>query len=335
MAYSFGQCVLNCSLNSETTMEDTKLAEPEVAPDVASGVWMMTDIFVNLYFVQDLGSERWVLVDTGTALASSRIQKMARRIFGKDSRPEAIILTHGHFDHAGSVNELAATWDVNVYAHPMEMPYLTGRSSYPPAEPGVGGGLIAWLSGLYPLTPINIHKFVRPLPQDGKVPGLSGWKWLHTPGHAPGHVSLFREADGLLIAGDALATTKAESALATLSKREHLSGPPAFVVYDWGAAGKSVRMLSELKPTTIASGHGPVMQGDAVAQQLDQLADDFQRLSVPDKGRYKDRPAIVGAGGVVSVPPQTESTYPTALKIAGLVSVAGLALFAVGKLRKG
>lgn len=315
-------------------MEDTKIARPEVTPNVGSGVWMMTDIFVNLYFVQDQESDRWVLVDTGTALASSRIKKMADKLFGKETRPEAIILTHGHFDHAGSVKELAAAWDVNVYAHPMELPYLTGRSSYPPAEPAVGGGLIAWMSGLLPLTPIDIHQYVRPLPQDGKVPGLSGWKWLHTPGHAPGHVSLFREADGLLLAGDALATTKAESAFATLSKQEQLSGPPAFVVYDWAAAGKSVRELSGLQPQTIASGHGPVLQGEDLPEKLNKLADNFQRLSVPNQGRYKDRPAVVGSGGVVSVPPKTESPYPAALKIAGLVSVAGLAMLAVSKFRR-
>lgn len=315
-------------------MEEVKSNETKVTPDVAPGVWMMTDIFVNLYFVQDQDRESWVLVDTGTALASSRIQKMAAKLFGKDSRPEAIILTHGHFDHSGSVKDLAATWNVNVYAHPMEMPYLTGRSSYPPAEPAVGGGMIAWMSGLLPLTPIDIHTRVRPLPQDGKVPGLSDWKWLHTPGHAPGHVSFFRESDSVLIAGDALATTKAESVLPTILKQEYLSGPPAFVVYDWGAAGKSVKKLAELQPQTIASGHGPVMQGEGVAQKLDQLADDFQRLSLPTKGRYKDRPAVVGSGGVVSVPPSTEPTYPAAFKIAGLVSVAGLALLVFAKMRK-
>lgn len=315
-------------------MEEVKSNETKVAPDVANGVWMMTDIFVNLYFIQDQKSDHWVLVDTGTALATSRIQKMAARLFGEDNRPEAIILTHGHFDHSGSVKELAAAWDVHVYAHPMEMPYLTGRSSYPPAEPAVGGGLIALLSGLLPLTPINIQKHVHPLPQDGKVPGLSGWTWLHTPGHAPGHVSLFRKSDGVLIAGDALATTKAESVLPTLLKQEHLSGPPAFVVYDWGAAGKSVKKLADLQPQTIAAGHGPVMQGEGVAQQLDRLADDFQRLSVPQRGRYKNVPAVVGSGGVVSVPPRTEPTYPAALKIAGLVSVAGLALLVFAKMRK-
>ncbi len=315
-------------------MENHKTTQPEVEPDVANGVWMMTDIFVNLYFVQDQHSDRWVLIDTGTAVASSRIQKMAARLFGKATPPEAIILTHGHFDHSGSVKELANAWNVKVYAHPMEMPYLTGRSSYPPAEPGVGGGLIAWMSGLLPLTPIDIRQHVHSLPQDGKVPGLSGWTWLHTPGHAPGHVSLYREADGLLIAGDALATTKAESIFATLTKQEHLSGPPPYVVYDWSAAEKSVKTLSGLQPKTVASGHGPVMHGEGVAHKLNQLADDFQRLSVPQRGRYQNRPAVVGSGGVVTVPPRTEPTYPAALKIAGLVSVAGLALLAFNKLRK-
>ena len=42
---------------------------------------------------------------------------------------------------------------------------------------------------------------------------MPGWRWVHTPGHTAGHVSLFRDADRTLIAGDAFVTTKQESAL--------------------------------------------------------------------------------------------------------------------------
>ncbi|WP_347404076.1 MBL fold metallo-hydrolase [Mesorhizobium sp. WSM4976] len=41
---------------------------------------------------------------------------------------------------------------------------------------------------------------------------MPGWRWLHTPGQAPGHISLWREADHTLVAGDAFITTGQESA---------------------------------------------------------------------------------------------------------------------------
>src|SRR5690606_25960155 len=116
------------------------------------------------------------------------------------------ILTHGHFDHVGGIEQLVQEWEVPVYAHPMELPYLTGKSSYPPGDPAVGGGAIAMLSPLYPRGPIDLGPHVQPLPEDGSVPGMAGWRWIATPGHSPGHVALFRDADRTLIAGDALVT---------------------------------------------------------------------------------------------------------------------------------
>lgn len=62
------------------------------------------------------------------------------------------------------------------------------------------------------------------LPSDGSVPGPSEWRWLHTPGHTAGHVSLFRERDGLLLAGDALATVDQDSPLSMLHL--HVDAPP-------------------------------------------------------------------------------------------------------------
>src|SRR5690606_10707478 len=134
------------------------------------------------------------------------------RRFGKGSRPTAIIMTHGHFDHVGALEDLARRWNVPVYAHPMEMQYLDGTASYPPPDPGVGGGLMARLSPLYPRGPVNVGERLQPLPDDGTVPGMAGWTWIHTPGHTVGHIALWRASDRTLVAGDAFITTNQESA---------------------------------------------------------------------------------------------------------------------------
>ena len=63
---------------------------------------------------------------------------------------------------------------------------------------------MARLSSLYPRGPIDLGQRVRSLPSDGSVPGMPGWRWIFTPGHTAGHVSLWRDEDALLLAGDEL-----------------------------------------------------------------------------------------------------------------------------------
>jgi glyoxylase-like metal-dependent hydrolase (beta-lactamase superfamily II) len=259
-----------------------------VAPDLA---YLRTGI-VNLYLYGRPGapSGSWVLIDAGMPGSAARIIRAADEWIGPDSRPAAIILTHGHFDHVGAVRSLAERWDVPVYAHGLELPYLTGRSSYPPPDPTVGGGAMAAMARLYPRGPIDLSARVRALPDDGSVPGMPGWRWIHTPGHTPGHVSLFREDDRTLIAGDAFVTTKQESATAVLTQRPEIHGPPAYYTPDWEAARRSVETLAELEPLRVATGHGPPLQGTEMLADLKELARDFDRLAVPSRGRYVGRP---------------------------------------------
>src|ERR671919_701782 len=92
------------------------------------------------------------------------------------------------------------------------------------------------------------HGRIRPLPVDGSIPAMPGWRWIHTPGHSPGHVSLFRDSDRTLIAGDAFVTTKQESAIAALTNRPEIHGPPAYFTPDWTASRRSVERLAALEP---------------------------------------------------------------------------------------
>jgi glyoxylase-like metal-dependent hydrolase (beta-lactamase superfamily II) len=302
--------------------------------EVARGVWGLKDIFVNIYMIQSPGSKSWVLVDTGLKTTGPQILKMAEQLFG-NRKPDAIILTHGHFDHVGSVKMLAEHWDVPVYAHKLEMPYLTGRSAYPPPDPSVGGGMMAWMSPLYPKSPIDLGERVQTLPANGKLPMLEDWKYIFTPGHAPGHISLFRTDDRLLIAGDAFVTTKQESALAALVQPKVVSGPPKYFTCDWEAAAQSVYKLAALAPRIVATGHGRPMEGEDMQYQLDYLVDHFSEQAVPKRGRYVGNPAGVNENGVNYIPPAVGMVSTRALVALGaFAALAGLAAVGYAQSRK-
>jgi glyoxylase-like metal-dependent hydrolase (beta-lactamase superfamily II) len=266
--------------------------------------------FVNVYFAGPPGkggTTSWALVDAGLAMGAAQILRVAADRFGETARPSAIILTHGHFDHVGALEPLLGVWDVPVYAHPLELPFLTGRADYPPPDPTVGRGLMARLSPLFPERGIDVSRHVQPLPSSGDVPGMTGWRWIHTPGHSPGHVSLVRSADGSLIAGDAVTTTRQESVFAVATQKVELNGPPAYFTIDWDKAGRSASTLASLRPALLATGHGAPLQGAHVAAELSALAREFDTRSRPRRGRYVAAPAVTDEQGVVSLPPPVRS----------------------------
>lgn len=252
--------------------------------DVVSDVIRLRYMFVNIYFVGT--DDHWVLVDAGLQGCADDIVKAAEDRFGEGTAPSAIVLTHGHFDHVGAFPELFEHWPVPVYAHPLEMPHLTGQADYPEPDPSVGKGVMALMSFAYPNKANDFGDRVQPLPQDGSVPELPGWRWVHTPGHTSGHISLFRDSDQLLIAGDAFVTVKQESLYAVSRQKEEVHGPPAYFTPDWKAARTSVETLSLLNPAIAATGHGTPMQGEDLTQGLQSLLANFDDIAVPDSGRY-------------------------------------------------
>ncbi len=228
------------------------------ATSIGSGVGkeLLTDLVqhtiqvVNVFFYGDPDSNEFVLIDAGMPRSADDIKAVAAERFGDDARPKAIILTHGHFDHVGAIIELIDYWDVPVYAHELENPFLTGEKDYPEPDSTVEGGLIAKMSPIFPNEAIDISNHLEPLPSDGSVPHMPGFSWVHTPGHTPGHVSLFREEDGTLIVGDAFVTVRQDSLYKVFTQEKEISGPPRYLTTDWQQAWDSVKKLAELKPTS-------------------------------------------------------------------------------------
>ncbi len=256
------------------------IAEEDVVPlnEIAPGVAGLRILFVNVFGISN-NDGSWTLIDTGIPMAASRIRKWAEETFG--NAPASIVLTHGHFDHAGSAKELADHWNVPIFAHSLEAPFLDGRQHYPPPDPSVGGGVMATLSPLYPKGPMDLGTRLRTFSTDGALPTMPGWKLIHTPGHTVGHVSFFRESDRVLLVGDAFCTVKSESLMAIAKQTPELHGPPAYYTPDWTAAKHSVDALAALEPDTLAPGHGQPLAGSDIAGRLRQLSARFEEIALP------------------------------------------------------
>jgi MYXO-CTERM domain-containing protein len=185
------------------------------------------------------------------------------------------------------------------------------------------GGAMAQMSRLMPDHGYDFGDRVQTLPADGGVPGLPGWRWVHTPGHTPGHVSLHREDDGVLIAGDSLATMNLDSWAAYFTRERRLNRPSPPFTFDWGTAHRSIEELAHLEPKVVAAGHGLPIAGDHAAAELRGLAG---RFTPPRRGRYVAGPPRAGEGGIEWLPPPVPDPYARSVFGAAMAAAAFLAI---------
>lgn len=271
--------------------EDYKFI-PATSVGSGVGIELLPDLYqytiqiVNIVLYGEPQMKDFVLIDAGMPKSAEEIISVVEERYGSNSQPKAIILTHGHFDHVGGIIELIERWDVPVYAHTLEIPFLTGKQNYPEPDPTVNNGLVAKLSPIFPNEAINLGDNIKALPSDGSVPFMSGFRWIHTPGHSPGHISLFREKDKALIAGDAFVTVKQESLYKVITQTKEISGPPQYFTTDWQAARASIEKLALLKPSNAITGHGLPMKGEELTSNLKKLVDHFEEIALPKHGKY-------------------------------------------------
>jgi NAD(P)-dependent dehydrogenase (short-subunit alcohol dehydrogenase family)/glyoxylase-like metal-dependent hydrolase (beta-lactamase superfamily II) len=259
------------------------------AEEIAEDVWQLSVYGTNVYFVRS--GAGWVLVDAAWAWGDCgrAIRGEAEAMFGPGARPAAILLTHLHPDHDGTAQELAQAWNCPVYLHVNELPLARAAASRDFANierwgNGLDRGIIVPLLRVLSSRRAEALR-IRPSLADvarvldpAVVPSLPDWTWVHTPGHAPGHVAFFRARDRVLLAGDAVLTMDASSvggwlAWALGTRPPHAFAPPGYTNWNQGATDASLAVLAALESCVLASGHGAPLVGDAAACELHALAE--------------------------------------------------------------
>jgi glyoxylase-like metal-dependent hydrolase (beta-lactamase superfamily II) len=165
------------------------------------------------------------VVDTGTEGSGSAIGEGLTAAGLGWGAVRHVVLTHKHGDHVGGLASVAPLApSAAVYAGSADLSEITGAG-----------------------------RTITPLADGAEVMGL---QVLATPGHTPGHLSVFDPATGVLVAGDALRTTSG------------LQGSDPRYTSDEAAAAASVKKLAALDVRVILPGHGdPLTDGAKAALQ--------------------------------------------------------------------
>jgi len=200
------------------------MADPD-APSVhmLSGRGYDSNIIVLL-------GERSVVLDCGTGKMNDlNVERVEAVLDGREV--DRIVLTHGHFDHAGGAAAMSRHFDAPVYIHREGVEMLAS------SDPQATG---AWLFGAIP-DPVD----ARPL-EEGEVidVGPCSFDVLHTPGHSRHSIALWHEPSRTLVPGD---TVYADGGIG----RWDLKGG------DYGQLVASLQRLADLEAVSMYPGHGP------------------------------------------------------------------------------
>lgn len=190
---------------------------------------------INCYLIED------VLIDAGIKTSASKILKSI-----KDKNVTQHALTHAHADHQGSSKIICETLDIPLLCSEPEKEFAENGNvvtEYPNPNHIISKFQKNFWAG-------KGHSVAETLKEGDQI---GGFIVIETPGHSSGHLSFFREKDGVLIVGDVMTNMN------LLTTKVGLHEPPNLFTSDKEMNKKSILKLASLKPKILCFGHGPVL----------------------------------------------------------------------------
>ncbi len=219
--------------------------------EIAPKVHLVPNVIANPYLIVD--ADGLTLVDAGLPGNHKKILRYMSEHGYAPQDLRRIIITHSDFDHIGSLAAIKRATGARVYASPIESAAIaSGKASRAlPRRRSVFRTLLSFVSRVVRATPVKADEMLS----EGQVlPVLGGLTVLETPGHTPGHISLFSHSTGVLFSGDSIVVRDGK-----------LVGSVPANTWDQAKATESVRKQAALNPKVVCSGHGPVVT-DAAGQ---------------------------------------------------------------------
>jgi len=197
-----------------------------------------------------------VLIDTGLFGETFFIRRLVHQLGLTPHSIKAILLTHGHLDHAGNLAKLKDWTGAKIYAHPDEQTHVDGTYPYQ----GINrwcGRLEAAGRLLFRYRPARIDAF---LTDDQELPFWGGLRVVHLPGHTRGHCGFFSARHNLLFSGDMFA-----------SYFFNVHKPPAILNSVPEHFPVSAERIRRLAPRLIVPNHYDVLDGELHQQRFRRL----------------------------------------------------------------
>jgi hydroxyacylglutathione hydrolase len=213
---------------------------------LAPGVWRLKEIpapTINVYLAED------VLIDAGRTWDKRRI---LAELEGREI--SLLALTHVHPDHQGAAKAVCEARGVPLACHADDVDAMEGRR--PVQEASATNPVNRFIAKIWQGPPYKVERVLR----EGDE--VAGFRVVHTPGHARGHVVFFRESDRVAICGDVIRNMSYATGLPGIKE------PPPIFTYDMEENRRSIRKLAELNPSLILPGHGPAVADMATFERF-------------------------------------------------------------------
>jgi glyoxylase-like metal-dependent hydrolase (beta-lactamase superfamily II) len=211
--------------------------------EIISNVHLIPSIIANPYLIID--SDGLTLIDAGLPGSARKILNYISGLGRSASDLKRIIITHSDIDHIGGLSALKKASGASVYASAIEAEAISKGSPSRQIRPA---------NLRRKLLMSMMRRFMKAAHADeilseGQVlPILGGLRVLETPGHTPGHISLFSPSTGILFTGDSIVVREGRL----------VRSVPANT-WDEAKADESARKQAALGARIVCSGHGAVV----------------------------------------------------------------------------